>query len=92
MRIAEVIGKVTLSRVHPSLRGFRWVIAVPYSLQGLRADTPDGEDQVVLDQLGAAQGQKIAITEGAEAANPFWPEKRPVDAYCACILDTVVVK
>ena len=27
MRIAEVIGSVTLSRVHPTLTGGRWLIA-----------------------------------------------------------------
>ena len=36
MRIAEVIGTVTLSRVHPTLAGFRWVIGVPFSLKALR--------------------------------------------------------
>ena len=30
MRIAEVIGRVTLSRAHPSLRGARFVLALPY--------------------------------------------------------------
>ena len=36
MRIAEVIGTVTLSRVHPTLVGARWVIGVPFSLKALR--------------------------------------------------------
>ena len=29
MRIGEVIGTVTLSRVHPSLTGGRWLLVVP---------------------------------------------------------------
>ena len=88
MRIGEVIGTVTLSRGHPSLQNFRWVIAVPYSLHALRDRTrPDGEDLVVLDELGAGNGQCIGFTEGTEAAAPFHPERKPVDAYCACILD-----
>jgi microcompartment protein CcmK/EutM len=91
MRIAEVIGTVTLSRCHPSLTSYRWVIAVPFSLKGLRAKQPDGEDFVVLDELGAGHGQRIAVSEGAEAAQPFHPVKKPVDAYCACILDSVTV-
>ena len=36
MRIAEVIGTVTLSRVHPSLTGARWIIGVPFSLKALQ--------------------------------------------------------
>ena len=91
MRIAEVIGTVTLSRCHPSLTTYRWVIGVPFSLKGLRAEQPDGEDFVVLDELGAGHGQRIAVSEGAEAAQPFHPAKKPVDAYCACILDSVTV-
>jgi microcompartment protein CcmK/EutM len=95
MRIAEVIGTVTLSRCHPSVTGFRWVIGVPFSLKALRSDgPPDGEDLVIFDNLGAGHGQRIGFSEGGEAAAPFHPQKRPVDAYCACILDcvTMVVK
>ena len=33
MRIAEVIGSVTLSRVHPSLKGASLKVAVPMSLE-----------------------------------------------------------
>ena len=91
MRIAEVIGTVTLSRWHPSIEGHRWIIGVPFSLRGLRAAEADGEDFVILDELSAGQGQRIGVSEGAEAAMPFFPTKKPVDAYCACLLDTVEV-
>ncbi len=92
MRIAEVIGNVTLSRVHPSMIGARWVIGVPFSLKALReTNDADGEDLVIYDNLGAGVGARIGFSEGGEAAAPFYPEKKPVDAYCACILDTVVV-
>jgi microcompartment protein CcmK/EutM len=91
MRIAEVIGNVTLSRAHPSLTGARWLLVVPFSLKGLSAGVPDGEDQIVFDNLGAGTGNQIGFSEGAEAAAPFHPEKKPVDAFCACILDQVVV-
>lgn len=92
MRIAEVIGNVTLSRCHPSLAGFRWIIGVPFSLKALQKNLPpDGEDFVIVDELGAAQGL-IGVSEGAEAMMPFQPERKPVDAYCACILDTIDIK
>jgi microcompartment protein CcmK/EutM len=93
MRIAEVIGTVTLSRAHPSLEGLgRWAIAVPFTLAGLRQDRPDGEDLVVFDPLRAGTGQRIGFSEGAEAAAPFHPERRPVDAYAACLLDHLTVR
>ncbi len=92
MRIAEVIGTVTLSRWHPALTGFRWVIGVPFSLNALKENgRGDGEDVIVLDPLGAGIGQKIGVTEGMEAAAPFFPEKKPLDAYAACLLDSIDV-
>ncbi len=92
MRIAEVIGTVTLSRVHPSLAGARWLIGVPFSLDALRRDgPPDGEDVVIFDNLGAGAGNRIGFSEGGEAAAPFYPQRKPVDAYCACLLDRIVV-
>ncbi len=92
MRIAEVIGTVTLSRQHPTLTGLRLVIGVPFSLRALRENAPpDGEDLVIVDVLNAGNGSRIGFSEGGEAAVPFLPERKPVDAYCACILDKLVV-
>jgi ethanolamine utilization protein EutN len=91
MRIAEVIGTVTLSRVHPSLKGMRWILGVPFSLKGWKEGRSDGEDTVMVDVLGAGYGSRIGFSEGGEAAQPFHPERKPVDAYCACILDSVTV-
>jgi ethanolamine utilization protein EutN len=91
MRIAEVIGTVTLSRHHPSVVGARWIIGVPFSLKALREqrDHGDGEPLVIWDELGAGWGHQIGVSEGVEAAAPFSPDKKPVDAYCALILDHV---
>jgi len=92
MRIGEVIGTVTLSRVHASLVGARWIIGVPCSLKALAQDGPgDGEDVVIYDNLGAGAGSRVGFSEGVEAAAPFHPKKTPVDAYCGCILDKVIV-
>jgi ethanolamine utilization protein EutN len=92
MRIAEVIGTVTLSRWHPCLAGARWLVGVPFSLKALERQAPaDGEDFVIYDNLGAGHGNRIAVTEGAEAAAPFHPKKVPLDAFCACILDQIIV-
>lgn len=91
MRIVELIGTVTLSRWHPSLSGARWLVGVPFSLEGLKRNSADGEDLVLYDELGAAPGMRIGMSEGVEAAMPFFPNKKPVDAYCACLLDTVEI-
>jgi microcompartment protein CcmK/EutM len=90
MRIAEVIGRVTLSRAHPSLKGARLVIALPMTAEALSDDSPKrGEEVIAYDDLGASPGSLIGLSEGAEAANPFRPVKKPIDAYCACLIDQI---
>jgi len=89
MRIANVIGSLTLSRCHPTLIGMRWLIAVPFSQQGLRDGKADGEDFVLQDDLGPGMDQMIAVSEGVEAQMAFYPNKKPIDASCAAILDQV---
>jgi ethanolamine utilization protein EutN len=90
MRIAEVIGTVTLNRAHPTLARASLRLAVPLSLADLAGETePSADTVVVYDELGAGCGARIAMSEGREAAQPFHPEAKPVDAYNAAILDSV---
>lgn len=92
MRIAEVLGSVTLSRQHPSLKGGRFVIALPLPLEALTGGSSNrGEDVVAYDDLGASAGGLIGLSEGREAANPFGKNKTPVDAYCACLIDQIAL-
>lgn len=92
MRIAEVIGRVTLSRAHPSLRGGRFLIALPMPAEAILEGSPGrGEEVVVYDALGAGPGSRIGLSEGREAANPFGKVKTPVDAYCACLIDRLAL-
>ncbi|QDU90625.1 Ethanolamine utilization protein EutN/carboxysome [Pirellulimonas nuda] len=88
MRIAKVQGTVTLSRCHATFDGARLRLATPLTLGELpEGDDPSGETLVVWDELGAGIGSLIAVSEGGEAAQPFRPAVKPVDAYCAAILD-----
>ena len=90
MRIAEVIGTVTLSRWHPSLTGARWRLVVPLDAKGLAGDAAGRLEPIAAyDELGAGIGSRIAIADGAEAAAPFHPDTKPVDAYNAAILDRI---
>jgi ethanolamine utilization protein EutN len=92
MRIAEVIGRVTLNRLHPSLQGGRFLIALPLPLEALLAGSSQrGEEVITYDELGAGPGAWIGLSEGREAANPFGSKRTPIDAYCACLLDHVDV-
>ena len=96
MRIARVKGTVTLVPRLPELKDGRLVIVETLDGPAL-ADhgndapraTPMPQSLVVYDELGAAQGQLIALSEGGEATQPFRPDRVPVDAYCAAILDSI---
>ena len=88
MRIAEVVGRVTLVNPHPSLKPGAWIIVRPMTRRALAEGSADrGEELVAFDSLGARPGDLIGLSEGREAANPFGRDKTPVDAYCACIID-----
>ena len=50
------------------------------------------EEVVVLDELRIGLGSRIALSEGREAAMPFFPGVKPIDAYNAAILDTFQVE
>ena len=91
MRVAQIVGQVTLSRCHPTFRGATLKVARPMSLDTIRsAAAPTSEELVVLDQLGAGLGDRILLSEGGEAAQPFRPQEKPVDAYNAAIVDEIL--
>ena len=89
MRVCEVIGTVSLSRVHPSLVGARWRLVVPLDREQLAAGPVEREALVAYDEQAAGRGQRVAIAEGAEASAPFHPDSKPVDAYIAALLDEI---
>jgi ethanolamine utilization protein EutN len=90
MRIAEIVGTVTLSRCHPTFAGTRLRLVVPLNLANLQGKSAPAADELVAwDELGAGLGDRIAISEGAEAAQPFRPHVKPVDVFNAAILDRV---
>ena len=88
MRIAEIIGTVTLSQSLPEFEGASLRLACPLNIDELsKQPSPSADPLVVYDELGANEGTKIALSEGGEAAQPFRPELKPVDAYNAAIID-----
>ena len=69
MRIADVVGTVTLNSVHPSMVGASFKLVTPLGWDQLadRSSEPL-EEIVVYDELGAGVGNRIAISEGREGA------------------------
>ncbi len=91
MRMGIVRGHVTLNLAVPAFRGKRLVVLEPVTMENLRAGNGKGGGKalVAIDQRGAGIGQMVAFTEGREAANPFWPDAVPVDAYCSLVVDSI---
>jgi microcompartment protein CcmK/EutM len=91
MRLGVVRGTVVLSLAVPELQGIRLAIVEPITRERLAsgANLGGGKPLIVASQLGAAAGQVVGFIEGRTAANPYWPAKVPVDAYCALIADRV---
>lgn len=98
MRIARVIGTVTLNRRLAELKPGRLLVAQALDEQALAGHADHAprasampESLVVFDELGAGAGQLIAVSEGREASMPFHPDDVPVDAYAAAILDCLEI-
>jgi ethanolamine utilization protein EutN len=91
MRLGIVRGHVTLNPAVAAYRGRTLVVLEPVTMANLHAGNGlgGGKSLVAVDELGAANGQVVAFTEGREAANPFWPDAVPADAYCALIVDAI---
>ncbi len=98
MRIAQVVGTVTLSRLHPTLANHRLRLVLPLDLEQLAAGASvdawsSGSDEFIVawDHCSAGLGSLVALAEGPEAAQPFLPEIKPIDAGIAALLDEVMI-
>lgn len=94
MRIAQVIGRVTLNVQDPSFKGGRWLMCNPLEAEDYNtacSKPPPHSPQfslVAYDDLGAGEGDIIGIVEGAEATAPFdFPI--PIDAITVAIFDSL---
>jgi microcompartment protein CcmK/EutM len=92
MQLYLVKGSVTLSRSHPSFRGGSLKATIPYGETLVGRASPEPDLVVVWDDLGANEGSIIAVSDGAEAAQAFKPEQKPVDAYNAAIIDEIHIQ
>lgn len=98
MRIARVMGKVVLHVSLPEWPHGALLLCEALEDEGLRTPEvyvprrkPMPESLVVFDEIGAGRGDLVALSEGREAAMPWHPDTKPIDAYCVAILDTIQV-
>lgn len=90
MKIARVLGKLTLNVKLAEVRPASYLLVQPLGRSALAGGAQKVEDFLVMyDDLGAGAGDLVGLVEGREAAMPWHPAKAPYDAYCACILETL---
>ena len=79
MRLAIIRGYATSTVKHKSFEGYRLLIAVP--------ESGDVAPQIVVDNLGAAIGQRVMISsDGSEARKMVGDESSPARwAVCGII-------
>ena len=88
MKIARTIGSVTLSRFHPGMAASKLrVVEIVDSIDKLETQPLGGETIVAWDLCGTGMGDLVALAEGPEAAQPFRPDVKPLDASIVALLD-----
>jgi ethanolamine utilization protein EutN len=91
MRLGKTIGTVTLVEPHAAVRGGVFRLVVPLAATELAAGDGPAEPLVAWDDLGVGEGQLVAFSEGGEAAQPFRPDDKPIDAYVAALIDRLEI-
>ncbi|TWU63235.1 Ethanolamine utilization protein EutN [Crateriforma conspicua] len=90
MKLARTIGTVTLSRFHPAMKASRLrCVEIVDSVQRIESQPLGGDTVVAWDLCGCGDGDLVALAEGPEAAQPFRPDVKPLDASIVAILDEV---
>jgi microcompartment protein CcmK/EutM len=94
MRVAQVIGRVTLSIQDPSFKGGRWLMVNPLDAGQFNSACKEKSaltaqnSLIAYDNIGAGDGDIVGIVEGAEATAPFdYPI--PIDAITVAIFDSL---
>lgn len=93
MFLARVTGSVVATQKVPSMTGKKLLVVEP-----LRVNPSTGADLIstqrtfiVVDTVGAGQGELVLIVQGSSARLTPETEKLPVDATIIGIVDSVVV-
>ena len=87
MRLGKTIGTVTLVEPHPAVRGGVFRVVVPLGPGDLATGDGPADPLVAWDDLGVGDGQLVAFSEGGEAAQPFKPADKPIDAFVSALID-----
>jgi microcompartment protein CcmK/EutM len=90
MKLARTIGSITLAQAHPAMRQAKLrLVEVVDSIDRIDTEPLGGDTIAAWDLCGSGIGDLVALAEGPEAAQPFKPEVKPLDASIVALLDHV---
>lgn len=76
MLLAKAVGTVTATVKHPSLEGWKLLVAQPVMADG---QTPDGDPLLAVDGVGARRGDMVMLTsDGRGTRELLGHENSPV--------------
>src|SRR6266481_4113402 len=94
MFLAKVTGSVVATQKIPSMTGRKLLTVEPLRVDPTQRDrlVSTGRTFVVVDTVGAGQGEMVLIVQGSSARLTPETDKQPVDATIIGIVDTVNVE
>lgn len=94
MFLAKVTGSVVATQKVKSMTGHKLLLVEPLRVDPASRDRllGTGRSFVVVDTVGAGQGEMVLIVQGSSARMTPETEKLPVDATIIGIIDTVNVE
>jgi microcompartment protein CcmK/EutM len=94
MFLAQVTGSVVATQKIASMTGHKLLTVEPLRVDPAQRDRliSTGRSFVVVDTLGAGQGEMVLIVQGSSARLMPETEKLPIDAAIIGIVDTVNVE
>src|SRR5215207_7751821 len=94
MFLARVTGHVVATQKVQSMTGHKLLLVDPLRIDPQKKDrlVSTGRTFVVVDTVGAGQGELVLIVQGSSARLTPETEKLPVDATIIGIVDTVNVE
>ncbi|KAA5540446.1 carbon dioxide concentrating mechanism protein CcmL [Roseiconus nitratireducens] len=90
MKLARTVGTVTLSKAHPSFATAKLrCVEVVDSIDQIDKQPLGGDTMVAWDLCSTGLGDLVALAEGPEAAQPFRPDVKCIDASIVALLDEI---
>jgi ethanolamine utilization protein EutN len=84
MQVATIVGHATATVKHPSMTGWKLLIAQPFTLD----EKEDGEPFLVIDTLGAGLGSRVLLcNDGAGTRQLMGSKNSPVRWFVMGICD-----